>query len=100
MYTVVLAVIIQGSIKAGGLGQVWQTAYNNSRIEFFNFDPDPTVRHTFWTQLIGGLFNYVPLYASNQTQVSTGRFGCNSSVPRDPVFPYCPDPAIADRQER
>ena len=30
---------------------------------------DPTVRHTFWSQVIGGTFLYVSLYGVNQTQV-------------------------------
>lgn len=33
----------------------------------FSFDPDPTVRTTFWTQTIGGLAINVTLYSSSQT---------------------------------
>jgi sodium-coupled monocarboxylate transporter 8/12 len=31
-----------------------------------NLSPDPTVRHTLWTQMIGGVFTYCSLYAVNQ----------------------------------
>ena len=73
MYTTVLCVVIKGSIDAGGIDKVWQTADAGGRLQFFDFSFDPTVRHTFWTQLIGGLFNFVPLYAVNQTQVEHQR---------------------------
>lgn len=35
----------------------------------FSFDPDPTVRHTWWTLIIGGAVTYLSLYAVNQTQI-------------------------------
>ena len=71
-----------------------ETAWDRGRIEFFNISPDPTVRHTLWTQVIiinfsldtliilkayflliiisqmlGGCFVYCSLYAVNQAQV-------------------------------
>jgi len=36
---------------------------------YYSFDPDPTVRHTWWSLIIGGCFQYLSLYAVNQTQV-------------------------------
>lgn len=42
----------------------------NSNILMWNsIDPDPTVRHTYFTLIIGGGFTYLSLYAVNQTQV-------------------------------
>lgn len=77
MYTVVFAVVIKGSIQVGGLDQVWAKASDGGRIEFFNFSPNLTIRYTFWTELIGGMISYIPLYAANQTQVSaSSRYGC------------------------
>lgn len=35
----------------------------------FSFDLDPTVRHTWFSLIIGGFFTYSTLYACNQTQV-------------------------------
>ena len=42
---------------------------SGGRIQFADLSVDPTVRQTLWTQLIGGLFTFVSLYAVNQTQV-------------------------------
>lgn len=38
-------------------------------IDFFSFDLDPTVRHTWFSLIFGGGFTYATLYACNQTQV-------------------------------
>lgn len=69
MFAAVYVVIIKATVDAGGLEEVWAIAVNGSRIEFDNVDPDPTVRHTWWSLIIGGGFTYLSLYAVNQAQV-------------------------------
>ncbi|XP_045150085.1 sodium-dependent multivitamin transporter isoform X1 [Echinops telfairi] len=64
-----LAVIIVGSAKVGGLGHVWEVAAQNGRISGIELDPDPFVRHTFWTLAFGGVFMMLSLYGVNQAQV-------------------------------
>ena len=48
---------------------VLDNAWERGRIELLNISPDPTVRHTFWSQVVGGCFVYCSLYAVNQAQV-------------------------------
>ncbi|GFY70481.1 putative sodium-dependent multivitamin transporter [Trichonephila inaurata madagascariensis] len=69
MFSAVFAVAIKGTMDIGGLSEVWRIAKEGERIQFFNFDPDPTVRHTFWTLVIGGFFTYLSVHAVNQAQV-------------------------------
>ncbi|XP_019590905.2 sodium-dependent multivitamin transporter isoform X1 [Rhinolophus sinicus] len=64
-----LAVIIVGSAKVGGLGHVWDLASQHGRISGIELDPDPFVRHTFWTLAFGGVFMMLSLYGVNQAQV-------------------------------
>ncbi|XP_006162231.1 sodium-dependent multivitamin transporter isoform X4 [Tupaia chinensis] len=64
-----LAVIIVGSAKVGGLGRVWDVASQHGRISGIELDPDPFVRHTFWTLAFGGVFMMLSLYGVNQAQV-------------------------------
>ncbi|XP_069104335.1 sodium-dependent multivitamin transporter-like isoform X2 [Argopecten irradians] len=47
------AVIIKGTITAGGSAKMFEIVRDNGRLNFFNFDPDPFVRHTFWSLVIG-----------------------------------------------
>lgn len=42
---------------------------SNNKLNFFSFNPDPTVRHTWWTLIIGGMGTYLSLYAVSQAQV-------------------------------
>uniref|UniRef100_A0A182XJ67 Sodium-dependent multivitamin transporter n=1 Tax=Anopheles quadriannulatus TaxID=34691 RepID=A0A182XJ67_ANOQN len=69
MFAAIYAVIICAAVKAGGLGPIWEAASEGARLEIWNFDPNPTTRHTWWTLTIGGMFTYLSLYAVNQTQV-------------------------------
>ncbi|XP_071108384.1 sodium-coupled monocarboxylate transporter 1-like [Haliotis cracherodii] len=64
-----LAVLIQGSIVMGGFKNAWDIAVNGSRINFQDFNPDPTTRHSFWSVVIGGGFTWLSLYGVNQAQI-------------------------------
>lgn len=69
MFVAIFSVIIRAGIDAGNLGTIWETAEKGGRIEFLNFDPDPTTRHTWWGLIIGGGITYMSLYGVNQTQI-------------------------------
>ncbi|XP_055027965.2 solute carrier family 5 member 6 [Misgurnus anguillicaudatus] len=64
-----LAVIIVGVQQAGGVSDVWVKVRDGGRISGIDFNPDPTVRHTFWTLGVGGVFLMLSLYGVNQAQV-------------------------------
>ncbi len=82
-------------IVLGGFGPTFSTAYKGGRIQFdryfsdvnsyifeiinvicfiFSISPDPRIRHTIWSLLIGGSFNSLSTYGFNQTQVQ--RYMC------------------------
>nr|XP_011419880.2 sodium-coupled monocarboxylate transporter 1 [Crassostrea gigas]XP_011419881.2 sodium-coupled monocarboxylate transporter 1 [Crassostrea gigas] len=64
-----LAIVIQGTISVGGIEKVWSINDEWKRIEFFDFDPDPTTRHSFWSLLIGGMVGWTATYGVNQASV-------------------------------
>ncbi|XP_078583618.1 sodium-coupled monocarboxylate transporter 1-like isoform X1 [Branchiostoma floridae x Branchiostoma japonicum] len=64
-----LAVIIQGCLQLGGIAEVWKVNYEGGRLEFFNFDVDPRVRHSSWSVHIGGTFMWIAIFGVNQAQV-------------------------------
>lgn len=67
IFFAILIVLLKGFLDAGDLKHVLQSV--SSRLEFFRLDLDPTVRHTFWTQVIGGVFTFTAIYGVNQAQV-------------------------------
>ncbi|XP_024946748.1 putative sodium-dependent multivitamin transporter isoform X2 [Cephus cinctus] len=69
MLVAVLTIIVTAAIHAGGLDRIWDTAYDGSRVEFTSLSLDPTVRHTWWSLVIGGFFTYLSLFGANQVQV-------------------------------
>uniref|UniRef100_A0A6A7FST5 Sodium-coupled monocarboxylate transporter 1-like n=2 Tax=Hirondellea gigas TaxID=1518452 RepID=A0A6A7FST5_9CRUS len=74
----VLAIVVQGSIRVGGLSNAWEIATERGRIEFFNVNPDPYQRHSLWLTLTFGLFFSLSTYGVNQSQ--TQRTFCTGSV--------------------
>ncbi|KAL3847668.1 hypothetical protein ACJMK2_018568 [Sinanodonta woodiana] len=53
MYAGIFAVLIKGTMVIGGVGRTWEIADQKGRLNMFNFDTDPTVRHTFWNLFVG-----------------------------------------------
>lgn len=64
-----LATLIEGCIRAGGFNNAWEHARESGRIVFDDFNPDPAVRHTFWSLVIGGYFTWLAVYGVNQAQI-------------------------------
>ncbi|XP_059148788.1 sodium-coupled monocarboxylate transporter 1-like [Physella acuta] len=73
-----VAVLIKGFLVSGGGADVWDVNYRGKRIEFFNFDFDPRVRHTFWSLIIGIFFVWLPPYTVDQQMVQ--RFSSAQSL--------------------
>ncbi|KAI5632424.1 sodium:solute symporter family domain-containing protein [Phthorimaea operculella] len=69
MYFAVLFVLLYGTWRLGGIGNVIEINKKGDRLEFFNMDPDPTIRHTFWTTAFGNYFNWLSACAVNQAMV-------------------------------
>ncbi|XP_059488854.1 sodium-coupled monocarboxylate transporter 1-like [Neocloeon triangulifer] len=59
MFASMVAVMVLGADKIGGWGEVWKRNEEGGRLEFFNMDPDPLKRHTFWTVLWGTYFGWL-----------------------------------------
>uniref|UniRef100_A0A6I8PN92 Sodium-coupled monocarboxylate transporter 1 n=1 Tax=Xenopus tropicalis TaxID=8364 RepID=A0A6I8PN92_XENTR len=64
-----IAVIIRGVVVQGGIQTIINDSYYGGRLNFWDFDPQPLRRHTFWTIVIGGTFLWVGIYGVNQSQV-------------------------------
>ncbi|XP_030646385.1 sodium-coupled monocarboxylate transporter 2 [Chanos chanos] len=64
-----LTVLVQGTVKAGGVAAVWSMSQRGDRLQVFDFDPDPLRRHTFWTISVGGTFTWLGIYGVNQSTI-------------------------------
>lgn len=69
MYASMLVIVIKGCLDLGGIEFLWRKNREGGRLNFFDFNPDPTVRHTFWSLAIGGFFTWLSTYGTNQAQV-------------------------------
>ncbi|XP_012935607.1 sodium-coupled monocarboxylate transporter 1 [Aplysia californica] len=69
MVASLLAVLIKGGIIVGGIEPAWESARRTNRLLFDDFSPDPSVRHSVWSLVIGGYFTWVAIFGVNQAQV-------------------------------
>ncbi|XP_045473310.1 sodium-coupled monocarboxylate transporter 1 isoform X2 [Harmonia axyridis] len=69
MIAVSFAIIFQGTIEAGGVSEVFQTNKEDGRLDFLNFDLDPTLRVTTTSALIGQLFMSLSIFGCQQNFV-------------------------------
>eukprot|EP00096_Caligus_rogercresseyi_P005882 TRINITY_DN21932_c0_g1_i1.p1 TRINITY_DN21932_c0_g1~~TRINITY_DN21932_c0_g1_i1.p1 ORF type:complete len:561 (-),score=41.67 TRINITY_DN21932_c0_g1_i1:255-1709(-) len=69
MFGSLIAVIVTGVSQVGSISDVFRISREGDRLEMFNISPDPTIRHTFWSQFIGGAITSATLYGVNQAQV-------------------------------
>uniref|UniRef100_A0A8C3RZP6 Solute carrier family 5 member 8 n=1 Tax=Chelydra serpentina TaxID=8475 RepID=A0A8C3RZP6_CHESE len=63
------SVIIRAVVVQEGIGRILNDSYHGGRLNFWDFNPNPLQRHTFWTILIGGTFTWTGIYGVNQSQV-------------------------------
>ena len=54
---------------AGGFSTVWNDNLQTGRLEIFNMNPTPTVRHSFWSVVVGGTFYWATMFCSNQASI-------------------------------
>uniref|UniRef100_A0A1A9ZMT8 Sodium-coupled monocarboxylate transporter 1 n=1 Tax=Glossina pallidipes TaxID=7398 RepID=A0A1A9ZMT8_GLOPL len=62
-------VIALGCFYSGTPEEIFTAAADGKRIEFFNFNMDPTTRHSVWSVVIGGFFYWTSLFCTNQASV-------------------------------
>ncbi|KAK3875130.1 hypothetical protein Pcinc_019983 [Petrolisthes cinctipes] len=56
MFTGVVVVTAMCCVNLGGLGNLWTIADHGQRLQFFNMNPSPYIRHTFWSCFVLGFF--------------------------------------------
>ncbi|ESN96361.1 hypothetical protein HELRODRAFT_68342 [Helobdella robusta] len=64
-----LFIVVQGILLVGGFKQMWTINESGGRIIFFNFNPDPTQRLSFWSTIIGGCFSTLTIFGVGQVSV-------------------------------
>ncbi|KAF7285221.1 hypothetical protein GWI33_011544 [Rhynchophorus ferrugineus] len=69
MFVALIITVIIGTVQIGGVKEVWARNSEGGRIDFFNMDLDPTIRHSFWTVTIGNFFSWLASCSINQAMV-------------------------------
>ena len=75
MFISVIILLVLATTKAGGVMEVFDTNYQDGRIQIFTSHPDPRERHTFWGMIFGNSFIWLSIFGVSQTQVQRFVFG-------------------------
>lgn len=67
-----VAIVILGTIAVGGVGATWRIAEEGGRIVFWNMDPNPLLRNSFWATSVGLTMTW--LMSLGISQISVQRF--------------------------
>ncbi|XP_075534774.1 sodium-coupled monocarboxylate transporter 1-like [Dermacentor variabilis] len=65
-YASIILLAVKGTVDVGGWQIVYEKNRDSQRLYLFDFHPDPTVRHSAWSLVIGGTFLWLTMYAVNQ----------------------------------
>ncbi|KAH3837629.1 sodium-coupled monocarboxylate transporter 1-like [Dreissena polymorpha] len=91
----IIATLIKGTIDAGGVANVFRENYNSRRLDIFDFNPDPTVRHTFWTIIIG---SFIGSFSLTLNQSTIQRFNSTPSIEDAKKVLYIAGPVFVTMQ--
>ncbi|VUZ44058.1 unnamed protein product [Hymenolepis diminuta] len=69
MFIGLVLLMVFGCQEVDGIKRVWDLARDGQRLNLFDFNPDPFVRHSTWTLAIGGAGMVLSIYATNQTLI-------------------------------
>ena len=64
-----VVVIARATYVVGGPTTVWELSEQYGRLNFFNFNPDPTQRLNFWALTVGLSLTFCSVYTVNQMAV-------------------------------
>ncbi|CAG0926209.1 unnamed protein product, partial [Notodromas monacha] len=61
-----LTTFVYGIVQAGGVKKVYDVSKRFGRLDFFNFNPDPFQRHSFWLLVSNTAFQWLFVYGAAQ----------------------------------
>ncbi|XP_045215283.2 sodium-coupled monocarboxylate transporter 1-like [Mercenaria mercenaria] len=73
----IVSTLIKGTVDTGGVQVVFKENIKTGRLDIFDFNPNPTVRHTFWTVLIG---SFVGSFSLTLSQSTIQRFNSTPTI--------------------
>jgi SSS family transporter len=78
MFTGLITVISKGVYDIGGFSELWKINSEGGRLNFFDFDPNPFIRQSFWPLFFGMIVHFSMSYCLDQQMVQ--RFSAAKNV--------------------
>ncbi|KAL7036978.1 hypothetical protein ACKWTF_009025 [Chironomus riparius] len=69
MYGTLFLIVIKGTMNVGGLSVIIERNMESGRFEAPDFRIDPTIRHSFWSIVVGGTVYWINVNGLNQNMI-------------------------------
>ena len=69
MFLAIIIIVALSTAEAGGVSHVFDTCYQDGRVQVFNMAVDPRERHTLWGIMFGYSVLWLSVFGVSQTQV-------------------------------
>jgi len=69
MMSGIIAGLVGGIVYAGGFNEIYAALDRGDRLNLWTFDPDPRIRSTFWTIIVGASINMMAISCMTQSMV-------------------------------
>jgi Na+/proline symporter len=69
MIASLVIIVAKGLYDIGGFANMWQINLYGGRLQLFDFNPDPFIRQSFWSQTIGYIFVLSLFYSVDQQMI-------------------------------
>ena len=90
MICVLIIIISKGIFDIGGFDNLWQINMYGERLELFDFNPDPFIRQSFWSQTIGWIFVLSLFYSVDQQMIQRFIASKNKKTAQKALFYHMP----------
>ena len=90
MICVLIIIISKGIYDIGGFDNLWQINMYGERLELFDFNPDPFLRQSFWSQTIGWIFVLSLFYSVDQQMIQRFIASKNKKTAQKALFYHMP----------
>jgi Na+/proline symporter len=90
MLVSLIIIAIKGLYDIGGFENMWQINMYGERLQLFDFNPDPFIRQSIWSQFIGFTFALSLFYSVDQQMIQRFIASKNKSTAQNALIYHMP----------
>lgn len=90
MMLCLIVIVCKGLYDIGGFENMWQINIHGERLQLFDFNPDPFIRQSFWSQFIGFIFVLSLFYSVDHQMIQRFQASKNKKTAQKALLYHMP----------